>query len=67
MVITVGPADWEAMTADGGPDPAPGLHARVRAVLRETDGSLASSVSILTGLSRTQLDELGGVDEERNA
>jgi hypothetical protein len=32
----------------------------VTAALRQLDGSVAGSVSLLTGLSRAELDELGG-------
>ena len=39
-------------------DPAP---AEVHAALARLDGSTASAVSLLTGLSADELDELGGL------
>jgi hypothetical protein len=36
------------------------INAAVRSVLRQLDGSAASSVSLLTGLSADELDDLGG-------
>jgi hypothetical protein len=36
---------------------------RMRTAMGKLDGSIASSVSLLTGLSRERLDELGGFDE----
>jgi hypothetical protein len=36
---------------------------RMRVAMGKLDGSLASSVSLLTGLSRERLDELGGFVE----
>ena len=35
----------------------------VSQALRQLDGSVASSVELLTGFSRAKLDELGGVEE----
>lgn len=40
------------------------LHSAMRESMAALDGSLASKVSLLTGLSRERLDELGGVVEE---
>ena len=40
------------------------INAGVRASLARLDGSLASVVSELTGMSREQLDELGGVPDQ---
>lgn len=40
------------------------INAGVRVSLARLDGSLASVVSELTGLSRAELDELGGVPSE---
>ena len=34
------------------------------AKLRKLDGSVASSVALLTGLSPEQIEELGGIDED---
>jgi hypothetical protein len=39
------------------------INAAVRSVLRQLDGSAASSVSLLTGLSADELDDLGGVPD----
>lgn len=36
------------------------IHAAVDAALKQLDGTIASSVSLLTGMSRDELDELGG-------
>lgn len=35
----------------------------VTRALRELDGSVASSVALLTGMSRDELDEIGGIPE----
>lgn len=40
------------------------IQAGVTDALRQLDGSLASSVSLLTGLSRDDLDELGGISTD---
>jgi len=40
------------------------INAGVRASLARLDGSLASVVSELTGMSPAQLDELGGVPDQ---
>jgi hypothetical protein len=37
------------------------INAGVRSALRQLDGSAASSVSLLTGVSAAELDDLGGV------
>ncbi|HYU84813.1 MAG TPA: hypothetical protein VEK80_08395 [Kribbellaceae bacterium] len=35
----------------------------VAQALSELDGTVASSVTLLTGMSREELDEVGGIDE----
>ena len=37
--------------------------ARIDAALKELDGSLCSTVRFLTGLTKEQIDELGGLPE----
>jgi hypothetical protein len=37
----------------------------VQHALRQLDGSIASSVALLTGMSRQELDELGGFSESQ--
>jgi hypothetical protein len=39
------------------------IQAGVVAALRQLDGSVASSVALLAGISRDELDEFGGVSE----
>ena len=39
------------------------IQAAANAALRQLDGSDASAVALLSGLSRAELDELGGVEE----
>lgn len=39
------------------------INAAVHAALRELDDSPASNVSLLTGMSKDRLDELGGIPE----
>jgi hypothetical protein len=36
------------------------IHVAVTSALKQLDGSIAGSVSLLTGMSRDELDELGG-------
>ena len=40
------------------------LHRAMRESMKALDGTTASKVALLTGLSRERLDELGGVVEE---
>lgn len=39
------------------------INTAVRSALRQLDSTAASSVSLLTGLSATELDDLGGVPD----
>jgi hypothetical protein len=40
------------------------LNAAVQSALRQFDGSLAGTVALVTGYSKAQLDELGGVPSD---
>lgn len=39
------------------------FHERVRAALARLDGTTGSAVALLAGITRTELDALGGVSE----
>lgn len=39
------------------------LQAEIRRTLRQLDGSVTASVALLTGMTRQELDELGGFAE----
>jgi hypothetical protein len=39
------------------------INAAVRAAMRQLDGSTAASVALITGLTKDELDEIGGVPE----
>lgn len=41
------------------------IQSAVSDALRQLDGTIASSVALLTGMSRTELDELGGFSESK--
>ena len=41
------------------------IHEGVSSALKQLDGSLTASVTLLTGLSAEELDALGGIDESR--
>lgn len=40
------------------------MRERMRALMRQLDGTRASRVALLSGLSREQLDAVGGVDDK---
>jgi hypothetical protein len=40
------------------------MRERMRDLMRQLDGTRASRVALLAGLSREELDAVGGVDEE---
>jgi hypothetical protein len=42
------------------------MKARMQNLLRQLDGTKAAQVALLTGISREQLDALGGVDEDKD-
>jgi hypothetical protein len=41
------------------------IHQRMREAMRILDGTTTSRVALLTGVSRVDIDRLGGIDEQR--